>query len=67
MKIKLNLFGKKPDFWPELSALIFRVSFVTFLVLFAVDYAFPGFVSNWFNLVWLLILAAVCGIVSQAE
>ena len=65
MKIKLNLFGKKWDFWRELAAVIFPVSFITFLALFAVDYVFPGFVSNWFNPVWLLIIAAVCVIIQQ--
>lgn len=63
MKIKLNFFQPKQNFWLELCRLIFRVSFLTFTVLFIVGYLIPGFVTNWFNPIWLLIIAIISGII----
>lgn len=63
MKFKFNFFEKaEDDFWFGLSQIIFRISFITFIVLFVVDYFLPGFVTNWFNPIYLLIIALVSGI-----
>jgi len=63
MKLKFNLLKKKENFWRQLSTIIFRVSFVSCLVLFIVDYLIPGFVTNWFNPIWLLIVALISGLI----
>lgn len=67
MKIKLNLFKSKGDFWLELDWLIFKVSFVTFVILLAVDLILPGLVTNWLNPIWLLIISVILGIIFQAK
>jgi hypothetical protein len=51
------------NFWDDLLALIFRFSFFLFLVLFAIDFVLPGFVTNYFNPIWLLLIALVSGII----
>ena len=63
MKLKIEFFNSKKDFWPRLSKVIFRISFITFVILFAVEYFLPGFVANWFNPIWLLIIALISGII----
>lgn len=67
MKIKLNLSQSKENFWLELDWLIFKVSFVIFVILLVVDLILPGFVTNWFNPVWLLIISIISGIIFQAN
>ncbi|OGY43533.1 MAG: hypothetical protein A2731_03835 [Candidatus Buchananbacteria bacterium RIFCSPHIGHO2_01_FULL_39_8] len=64
MRIKID-FIKLPHlrFWPRLNRSIFRVFFITFLLLFIIDLAEPGFVTNWFNPVWLLIIALISAII----
>jgi len=64
MNLKLNFFKKAEDsFWLGLTRIIFRISFITFIILFAVDYFLPGFVTNWFNPIYLLIIVVVLGII----
>ncbi len=48
-----------------LAQVIFRVSFVTFASLFFLDLLLPGFVTNWFNPVWILLIALITSIISQ--
>lgn len=60
MKLK-NLF--KSNFFKVVSQ-IFRFSFITFVILFLVEYLEPGFVTNWFNPIWLLILALISSILA---
>lgn len=59
--MKLRFFSKA-NFWQQINQSIFRVSLITFLILFLVEYLEPGFVTNWFNPVWLLIITIVSGI-----
>jgi len=54
-------------FLVEPARVVFRVSIVTSFLLLAVEYLLPGFVANWFNPLWVLLLAAGSGILSQAE
>jgi hypothetical protein len=51
------------DTLEDLTRIIFRLSGLAFLVLFVLDYFQPGFVTNYFNPIWLLILALASGIV----
>ena len=55
----------KKEFWFDLIEIIFRISFVTFGFLFVIEYVFPGFVTNWFNPIWLLIIAIFSGIITS--
>jgi len=64
MKIKVNLFTKKNNFWRELARLIFQTSFITFCLLFIIDLLMPGFVTNWFNPIYLLIISLICGTIA---
>jgi hypothetical protein len=66
MKIKVNLFKEK-NFWRGLFQLFFRFSFGYFLVLWLVDLILPGFVTNWFNPIWFLIIAIISGIIATIE
>ncbi len=56
MKLK---FWQHSKFLPDFSRIVFRVSFITFLILFIIEYLEPGFVTNWFNPVWLLIIGII--------
>lgn len=62
-------FFKKcqPTLLTVIATLVFRVSLATFMLLFFVDYLEPGFVTNWFNPLWLLLLAVVSGMMSQGS
>ncbi|HLC89754.1 MAG TPA: hypothetical protein VJG65_02215 [Patescibacteria group bacterium] len=57
------IFRRKDDFSTKLLNSIFRFSFILFVVLFLVDLILPGFVTNYFNPIWLLILAIISGII----
>ncbi len=63
----MKIFSKNKDIFLKTVEAVFQVSFVSFLALFAIDYIFPGFVSNWFNSVWLLILSFFCIIIIIAK
>lgn len=64
MKLRLNFFNKdKNSLWFSFGRIIFRISFITFIVLFITDYFLPGFVTNYFNPIWLLIIAVISGII----
>lgn len=60
--MKFSFWKKEINFWTELNQLIFRTSFILFVIIFIVEYIFPGFVTNWFNPVWFLIIAIISGI-----
>jgi len=64
MRLKIN-FIKFPavKFWDRLNQSIFKLSFCIFLILLLAELVEPGFVSNWFNPVWLLMIALFSGIV----
>jgi len=66
MRINFNIFKTKPekDFWFTLAQSIFRIFFVTFVIFFIVEYIFPGFITSWFNPIWLLIIVIISGIIS---
>ena len=63
MKLKLNLLilNKNQRLGIEIVEAVFRVTSVSFIVVFAVEYFVPGFATNWFNPVWLLITAFITG------
>ncbi len=63
MKVKLFFFKSKNDCWSALGRMLFQISFITFTIFFIVDYIFPGFVTNWFNPIWLLIIAIISSII----
>jgi len=67
MKIKINFFKPKEHFFLGLARIIFRIATVTFIVLLLIDYILPGFVTNWFNPIWLLIIAIIAGIIQGLE
>ncbi|MDD2807042.1 MAG: hypothetical protein PHW95_00775 [Patescibacteria group bacterium] len=48
----------------QLSRVIFRFSFVAFVFFSAVDLVWPGFVTNYFNPFWLLLIAIISGILA---
>jgi len=66
MKFKFFPNHQKP-FWLGLSQVIFPISSVTFVALFFAEYLEPGFVTNWFNPVWLLILSLFSGILATTK
>jgi len=47
--------------------IIFRISSVTFLVLFVVEVIIPGFVANYFDPAWFLIIAIFSGILNRTH
>jgi hypothetical protein len=51
----------------QLIDVIFRVSLLTFVGLFVVEYVEPGFVTNWFNPVWVLIIMLMSGILATRK
>ena len=51
----------------ELARSVFRISVVASMLLLLVEYLEPGFVANWFNPLWVLLLAAGSGILSQVK
>jgi len=63
MRLKIDFLKQEEKFFLGLAEIIFRFAFITFLVLFVLDYLFPGFVTNWFNPIWLLFAAIISGIV----
>ncbi len=70
MKLSLLHFFKKrqrSQLRFELAAAVFRVSLVAFLLLLVIDFLEPGFVSNWFNPLWVLLLVVVSGILSYGS
>ena len=62
MKLPFFKFKTQP-LWYGIIKLIFQVSFVTFAILLILEYFEPGFATNWFNPLWLLILAVLSGII----
>jgi len=52
------------NFYLALTELIFRFSFAVFVILFLAECLVPGFVTIWFNPVWLLIVSSVTGIIT---
>ena len=56
-------FSNKETFLHELFQIFFRIFLLAFVITFIIEYIEPGFVSNWFNPVWLLIIAVTSGIV----
>jgi len=60
-----NFFHHRHNYWREIFFLIFRAAFCLFALFFIVDYVFPGFVTNWFNPIWILIIAVISAIISQ--
>lgn len=67
MILKLNFLKKKHSPWLEAAQAIFRVSSITFMFLFGVEYFIPGFSTNWFNPIWLLVGAIVSGLLVVAQ
>lgn len=63
MKIKLDFLKQKEKFLKGLLEIVFRVSALGFVVLFIIEYIIPGFVTSWFNPIWLLIIAIISGII----
>lgn len=53
---------QRPPLWYTVSTMVFRLSFVSFAAAALAEYMVPGFVTNWFNPAWLLILAVISGI-----
>jgi len=67
MKIKVNFFKPKENFWLGLSQIVFRISFILVIFLFVMEYIFPGFVTSWFNPIWVLIITIISGIISTID
>jgi len=61
--MSFNFFKKKVNFWQGLSKVVFRVSFILFLIIFIVEYLYPGFATNWFNPIWFLIISLISVII----
>lgn len=59
----MRIFFKEEKFFYGVVEIFFQVSFISFLLLFIADYIFPGFVTNWFNPIWLLIFSIICTII----
>ena len=64
MKIKLNLLHQEEKLFYGLIEVIFQTTAITFIILLAIEYLLPGFVTNWFNPIWLLITAIISGIIT---
>jgi len=62
--MKFKLFKKESSHFLELIKIIFRFSLLIFIILFIIDYVLPGFVTNWFNPIWFLIIAILSGIIT---
>ncbi|MFA5022234.1 MAG: hypothetical protein WC508_04115 [Patescibacteria group bacterium] len=67
MKVKINLFQLQSNFWLELNQLVFRASFITFTILFVLDFLLPGFVTNWFNPIWLLPIVLITALIQREK
>ncbi|MFA6215182.1 MAG: hypothetical protein WC768_01270 [Patescibacteria group bacterium] len=67
MKIKLNFFKRKTRLWVEIVQEIFEIAFMAFVIFYAIDYFLPGFITNWFSPIWLLILALISGIIANTN
>lgn len=57
------LFANKSTFFSQLNQIIFRIFFAVFMILFIIEYIEPGFVTNWFNPIWLLIITIISAII----
>lgn len=62
-RVKINFFQPKEHFFLDFIQVIFRVFSVTFIIFFVVEYFLSGFVTSWFNPIWLLIIAIISGII----
>jgi len=45
---------------------LFKASFIMFIVLAVLEFFIPGFVTNYFNPVWILIISVFSAIISIA-
>ncbi len=59
----MKFFNRQTDFTQGLIDIIFKISSVTFIIFFVVEYFLPGFVTNWFNPIYLLIFAIISAII----
>ena len=55
----MKIFKSQNVFIQDLAAIIFRVSSITFMAVFMAEYLCPGFVTNWFNPAWILLIALI--------
>lgn len=60
-------FKKKSDTTTEIFMVIFRVSGLLFGVLLVAEVLIPGFVTSWFNPIWVLIIAGISGILAHTR
>jgi len=67
MRLKIDFLKQEEKFFLGLVEIIFRFTFITFLVLFILDYLVRGFVTNWFNPIWFLIIALISGIITALK
>jgi hypothetical protein len=56
MKLKNIL---KSDLLLELNQIIFKAAFLSFILAVIFEYFAPGFVMNWFNPIWLLLVSII--------
>jgi len=59
------IFLHSNKFCREAARRVFRVSILVFIGLFIGECFLPGLVTNWFNPVWILIIAIISAIISQ--
>lgn len=65
--MKINFIKQKPKIWPAYNLAIFRVTAVLFMILFTADYFIPGFVTNWLNPIYILLIALLSGLLAVSE
>lgn len=62
----MNWFANK-SLSQAVGQLIFHYSFGLFLFLFIIEFVEPGFVTNFFNPIWVLIVAIISGTVTNYD
>ncbi len=63
----MKFFTKKSGTLHQLCSVLFRISAFVFGILLVVEIVIPGFVTSWFNPIWLLIIAVISGIISTID
>lgn len=63
--MKFNFINSENrEFNKSVCRLVFRYSLVSFIFFSCVDLVLPGFVTNYFNPFWLLLIAIFSGILA---
>lgn len=55
----MKKFNRKNKTIRQLLTSTFKFSALLFMIMFVTEYFLPGFVTNWFNPIWLLLISII--------